>query len=261
LSASRSSEKLNSQLELPLQFAGTQVVGRAHLALDGTLVSYTIKRSARRRAISILVDEDGVRVGAPWHATQSAIERLLRTHAGWVLRKLEEWNLRRGAPRRWSDGEVLMFLGEPLTLRIVEPVAARSLHVQDGDLVVPMSKSGPRTIAASVQDWLRAEALERFCERVEHYRMIVGISACPEVRLSGARTRWGSCHVSGRILLNWRLVQMPSRLIDYVVAHEVAHLIEMNHSQRFWRTVARMVPDHATRRGELRREGHRYLLV
>ena len=84
------------QLDLPLAFRQQQPVGRAYLALDGTLVSYTIKRSLRRRAISILVDEEGLRVGAPWEATHGSIERLLKRHAEWVLRKLEEWQVRRG---------------------------------------------------------------------------------------------------------------------------------------------------------------------
>jgi predicted metal-dependent hydrolase len=250
-----------SQLELPLAFAGSQVVGRAHVALDGTLVSYTIKRSERRRAISILVDEDGLRVGAPWHATQSAIERLLRKHSAWVLRKLQDWNARQAAPRRWSDGEALMLLGKQLTLRLTEPATGGPLRLQGSELSVPMSGVAPGSIARAVQDWLCAEAFDRFCERVEHYRLLAGIAASPQVRLSGARTRWGSCHASGRILLNWRLVQMPPHVIDYVVAHEVAHLIEMNHSRRFWSTVAGMVPDYAARRAELRRDGHRYLLV
>ena len=74
------------QLDLPLAYRQQQAIGRAHLALEGTLVTYTIKRSPRRRAISILVDEEGVRVGAPWDATHNAIERLLRTHSAWVLR-------------------------------------------------------------------------------------------------------------------------------------------------------------------------------
>lgn len=249
-----------SQLELPLTFVGSEVTGRSHLDLDGKLVSYTIKRNLRRRAISILVDEEGLRVGAPWHATQGAIERLLRKHSEWVLRKLEEWNVRRAAPRRWGDGEALMLLGERLTLRIAEAAASRPVHVHGAELIVALG--GPsRSIARAVQDWLCEQALDRFCERVEHFRLLAGVPSSPQVRLSGARTRWGSCHVSGRIRLNWRLVQMPLRLIDYVVAHEVAHLIEMNHSQRFWRTVAHMVPDYALRRAELRCDGHRYLLV
>jgi predicted metal-dependent hydrolase len=97
--------------------------------------------------------------------------------------------------------------------------------------------------------------------RVHHFRQTLDVTADPTVHLSNARTRWGSCHASGRVHLNWRLVQMPLHLIDYVVAHEVAHLLEMNHSQRFWRTVARMVPDYAARRRELRSDSHRYLFV
>ncbi len=101
------------QLDLPLAFRQQQAIGRAHLALEGTLVSYTIKRSPRRRAISILVDEEGVRVGAPWDATHNAIERLLRKHSAWVLRKLGEWQVRRAAPRRWVDGETRQEVRRP----------------------------------------------------------------------------------------------------------------------------------------------------
>src|SRR5687767_2700897 len=111
------------QLDLPLRFRHREAVGRAHLALEGKLVSYTIKRSARRRAISILVDEEGLRVGAPWHATQLAIERLLRKHAEWVLRKLDEWQVRRAPARRWADGEPLMLLGSAYTLRLLPGAA------------------------------------------------------------------------------------------------------------------------------------------
>ena len=112
------SDAKTDQLELPLRFPQQQAVGRAHLALEGRLVTYTIKRSARRRAISILVDEEGLRVGAPWDASQSAIERLLRRHAQWVVRKLEEWHVRKPPPRQWTDGEPLMLLGQVFTLRI-----------------------------------------------------------------------------------------------------------------------------------------------
>ena len=80
------------------------------------------------------------------------------------------------------------------------------------------------------------------------------------MRLSNARSRWGSCHVSGRISLNWRLIQLPPHLVDYVVVHELAHLREMNHSPRFWSLVGRIIPDYQARRRELRREAHQYLV-
>jgi predicted metal-dependent hydrolase len=247
------------QLELPLRFPQQQAVGRAHLALEGRLVTYTIKRSARRRAISILVDEEGLRVGAPWDASQSAIERLLRRHAQWVVRKLEEWHVRKPPPRQWTDGEPLMLLGQVFTLRI-DP-AGTEVRLDGSQLVAGAADCGSTSISRRVLEWLHAQALACFEERVEHYRRRLGVSIAPQVSLSSARTRWGSCHASGRIHLNWRLIQMPVHLLDYVVAHEVSHLIEMNHSQRFWRTVSRLMPDYSERRKELRHEGHRYLLV
>ena len=246
------------QLELPLQHRQQQVVGHAHLALEGRLVSYTIKRSSRRRAISILVDEEGLRVGAPWEATHGSIERLLKRHADWVLKKLEEWQVRRAPARHWVDGETLMLLGKTFALKLAPGEA--QVRIDGAHLVVGTASCGS-AIARHVHDWLHAQALACFTDRVDHYRKILGVRPPPQVHLSSARTRWGSCHVSGRIHLNWRLIQMPAHLLDYVVAHEVAHLIEMNHSQRFWRTVGKLVPDYAARRKELRREGHRYLLI
>jgi predicted metal-dependent hydrolase len=247
------------QLDLPLHFRQQQATGRAHVALEGKLVSYTIKRSLRRRAISILVDEEGLRVGAPWHATQTAIERLLRKHGDWVLRKLDEWQVQRAPAQRWRDGEHVMLLGQPFTLKIV-PNAER-MGIQGSNLIVDVREAAESTVARKVQQWLHDQALLCFQERVAYYGKRLGIGLAPKVLLSSARTRWGSCHSSGRIHLNWRLIQMPSHLIDYVVAHEVAHLLEMNHSQRFWRAVGRLIPDYAAHRKELRREGHRYLAI
>jgi len=247
------------QLDLPLAFRQQQAVGRAYLALEGTLVAYTIRRSLRRRAISILVDEEGVRVGAPWDATHNAIERLLRKHSNWVLKKLEEWQVRRAPPRRWAEGEDLMLLGLPFTLKLLAGPAA--VRVSGSHLCVSADTARGHSVARQVHEWLHSQALACFEERVAHYCRVLKLEATPKVLLSSARTRWGSCHVSGRIHLNWRLVQMPARLLDYVVAHEVAHLIEMNHSPRFWRIVAKLVPDYAACRKELRHQGHRYLLV
>ena len=83
----------------------------------------------------------------------------------------------------------------------------------------------------------------------------------PVIKLSNARTRWGTCHPHGRVHLNWRLIHLPPALIDYVVVHELAHLHEPNHSPRFWRHVEAVLPDHAQRRDLIRTDAHRYLLA
>src|SRR5262249_18354306 len=97
-------------------------------------------------------------------------------------------------------------------------------------------------------------------ERAAYYAPLLAVEM-PTIRLSNASTRWGSCHPDGRMHLNWRLIQMPLCLIDYVVAHELAHLHEPNHSPRFWRHVAAVMPDHKVRRRTLRTEGARYLVL
>ena len=246
--------------QLELDFQRNEAVSHAHIWLDGRLVSYRINRSRRRRgSYTLAIDERGLRIGVSWHASPRAIETELRKHEAWITRKLAQWEERRAPPLHWRDGEALMLLGEPLRLALVArpPSAAR-----DGDrLLVGMPPlSRPDDIARMVTAWLREAALDCFRTRIAHYVPQLRVPV-PEIRLSEARTRWGSCHPAGRVLLNWRLIQMPLRLVDYVVVHELAHLREMNHSPRFWRTVASIIPDYAARRTEMRVDGHRYLLT
>jgi predicted metal-dependent hydrolase len=241
------------QLLLPLPFREREFVAPARAVIGGSLVPYTIKRSGRRRAISLRIDETGLRVGAPLDATQRAIEKVLHAHGEWVLGKLKEWAGRAAPVAQWTDGAQLMLRGEPLKLRCLHDAA--HAEIRDGMMLAPAVRTEQHVIAA-----LRTAALACYIERVAHYCDALGL-AHPEVRLSTARTRWGSCHIEGRILLNWRMIQMPMTLLDYVVAHEVAHLREMNHSKRFWAVVGSLVADCSARRHATRREGHRYLVV
>jgi predicted metal-dependent hydrolase len=248
------------QLELPLDFKRTIDVSPATILLNGRIVSYTVRRSRRRRgSFTLAVDDRGLRIGVPWTATQRWIDDVLRKHHRWILRKLEQWQDRRPPPLTWADGATLMMLGAPLTLAC--GTQARVPAVKEGRLLIGVPRaSPPALIARMVTAWLREQAMSCFGARVAHYAP--HLSVVPgDLRLSNARTRWGSCHPSGRILLNWRLIQMPLRLVDYVVVHELAHLREMNHSRRFWRTVAGVLPDYALRRKEMHAEGHRYLVV
>ena len=247
------------QLDLPLEAPRGTLASHARIWLGGRLVEYTVRRSPRRGSITLTIDERGIRVGAPWRTGERAIENQLRRHEAWVLRKLAEWQQRRAPPRRWEDGETLMLMGEPLRLTL-----APGFHAIDrnDDRLIVGTSAGPRPeqIAAGVTAWLREQALACFRERITHYAPLLAATVL-QVRLSSARTRWGSCHAAGRILLNWRLVQMPLQLVDYVVVHELAHLKEMNHSPRFWRIVGHIIPDYAARRRAIRVDAYRYVLA
>ena len=228
-------------------------VTREHITLGGEPVDYALRRSHRRRSIALLIDDRGLRVAAPHGARADAIEGMLKKHETWVLRKLRERLAHRGPSLQWVSGEAIMFLGTPLTLDIVpgagQPVASGGRLMAGAELPA---------LAERGTAWLKREALACFRTRIAHFHPLLGVDA-PEIKLSNARTRWGSCHASGRVSLNWRLVQMPLRLIDYVVVHELAHLREMNHSPRFWAIVGELLPDYAARRKELLAESGAYL--
>ncbi len=252
--------KLNSlQLGLVFGKAPAQLATRHQFKLGEHWIDYVLKRSLRRRSITFVVDEEGLRVGAPWHASQRRIETLLGKHARWISRKLGEWQARRPPPFAWRAGTAVMALGEPLTLALdpTRPATAR-----DGNLlcIVASAETDPGVLAARVTAWLRSTAQGWFEQRAAHYAPALGVPL-PAIHLSNARSRWGSCHPDGRVRLNWRLIQMPPDLIDYVVVHELAHLREPNHSHHFWRWVAGVLPDYEQRRRTLRRESHRYLLA
>jgi predicted metal-dependent hydrolase len=106
---------------------------------------------------------------------------------------------------------------------------------------------------AAVQGWLQRQARGHFERRCEHFAAALGVSYT-RLSLSSAQTRWGSANASGAIRLNWRLIHFAPPVIDYVVAHELAHLREMNHSARFWSVVRSVLPDYEQARGRLRDE-------
>lgn len=232
--------------------------GEGHITLDGQSIHYAIHRSRRRRSIALLIDERGLRVAAPIRSSPSAIDAVLREHTTWIVRKVADWRAKQQPPCRWEAGGHIQYQGITLTLAVRED-ADTPLH--DGNVLY----YGPRTLTAAetetrVRSWLRQQALSCFTGYCHHFSAQLGLAA-PAVRLSNARTRWGSCHAGGRIRMNWRLIQTPPAWIEYVAAHEVAHLQQMNHSPAFWRTVAQLVADHAERRTALRRDAHRYLLL
>jgi len=226
-----------------------------YIQLGSEIVGYRFRR-ARRRSIGIVIDDDGLRVAAPGHTTIAEVEAFIREKARWVLKKLSEW---RAAPKppvvNWGDGSMIALLGEPVKIELLP--GRRDISLQDGRLGIGLAPRGePAALRKRAITWLKDRARALFGERLAHYAASLGVPT-PALTLSNARTQWGVCREDGHVRLNWRLIHLPLRLIDYVVAHELAHLREMNHSARFWAVVGRLYPDYAAARAELRDFRHR----
>jgi predicted metal-dependent hydrolase len=230
---------------------------KAHITLDGHRVAYALRRS-RRRSIGFVIAADGLAVSAPRWVGLADIEAALREKAAWILRKLHEQRERArrldAARIDWRDGTQLPFLGEPIRLRLDTLANGAVLHAEARALHLGLPASAePQQIRDTVQSWLQRQARRIFEERCALFAPRLNVRM-KRLSLSSATTRWGSASADGSIRLNWRLVHFALPVIDYVVAHELAHLREMNHSPAFWDVVRTAVPDYQSARGALRHE-------
>ena len=233
------------------------------IRLDEHLVAYALKR-VRRRSIGFIVGTEGLSVNAPKWVNLGDIESALREKGAWILRKLSEQQERQkrlqDARVDWRDGTSIPFLGEPVIVVLdaratgavlnadalaLPGVATRTLHIG-----LPHTAM-PEQIRDAVQSWLQRQARRVFEERCRHFAPQLGVRYT-RLALSSAQTRWGSASADGSIRLNWRLIHFAMATIDYVVAHELAHLRHMDHSPRFWDVVRSVVPDFEQLRGSLK---------
>lgn len=245
-----------SQPAIPGASPSVVPAGKRRVQINGHALDYALLRS-RRRSIGFLIDDDGLRITAPKWLTIAEIESAIREKQRWILAKLSERrerSARRLQPHmQWRDGAALAYLGAEITLRIATRQAAGiAFDAATGELTVCLpADAGEQQLKDRVQGWLQLEAKRIFAERLPLYADKLGVRY-RSFALSSATTQWGSCTADGRIRLNWRLVHFALPLIDYVIAHELAHLREMNHGPRFWATVQSVFPEFQEAKKALR---------
>jgi len=218
-------------------------------------LAYKIQRSETRRKLTIVVERDrSVVVHAPVGATDEAIRRIVESKRHWVLEKLRH-------PQKYRDlahppgkelvsGESALYLGRQYR---IEMAAGGVDAVQFNQrFLVPASKVSERKTA--LREWYIARANEKILPRVSRFARSLGVEF-KRARIVDNRYRWGSCTVKDDVNFNWRLIKAPVFVIDYVIAHELAHLLEPNHTARFWNVVRAQVPKAEQARVWLREHG------
>ena len=210
-------------------------------------VSITIKRSARARRFSLRISQTTGQVSLtlPLRAREAEALAFARAQEGWIRAALA----RLPQVVAVGLGAPTPFEGRLLTLTAA---AGRSVR-QEGDLL--LVPGAPDRVAARVAAYLKVRARDRLVAASDHYATQIGRRVA-QVSLRDTRSRWGSCTSQGALMYSWRLIMAPPRVLDYVAAHEVAHMLEMNHSPRFWAVVERLFPQWQVERAWLKREGH-----
>lgn len=217
------------------------------LMLSGQPVEWQLVRS-QRKTVGMIVRDGRIHVRAPRWVSLEEIERILQSKSGWLTARLREGHQQQlqalDAAEQWCHEGAIQFLGQTVRIHVQPEARGLTWLASESRLVLPLPpQASADQIKDLVQAWLQTQAREILLERLS---ILAEQSGCQFTRfsISHARTRWGSCTNKGHIRLNWRLVQFSLPIIDYVVAHELAHLRAMDHSPDFWSEVAKILPNY-----------------
>ena len=205
-------------------------------------LQYRIIHSAKRRRIAFRIAPDGVlEVLAPENANEVILKTLIDANRG-VIEKLRLRTPLR-PPLSFEEGNMFMLLGKPYPLHLTH-----RLRIFDNAFMIP--RGSEQEMRHAMIQLYRELALHIISKRIVPFQEAA--QAFPEkVQISSANTRWGSCSGQKHITFSWKLIQCPLECVDYVIVHELSHLKEMNHSPKFWKHVAQLIPDYRIKRQKL----------
>jgi predicted metal-dependent hydrolase len=227
--------------------------------LGTRVVPYRIVPSMRARSLRLRIGpRPEVTIVVPPGQAVRDVAGILLPSSAWILRQVEK--IEQGMPAPLGSGACLPYLGNEYPLVLESGTSRSRIALRDGRLIVAGPVAAPQSLPSALECWYREQARAILSERVGVFEPVMGARHA-RIAIRDQKTRWGSCSSQGNLSFNWRLVMAPLPVIDYVVVHELAHLSELSHSQRFWDIVARYCPDHREHRRWLREHGPRLALL
>ena len=210
---------------------------------NGETISYLLEHRPRR-TVGLKITADGLVVHAPKRIFAFQLNQILQEKSGWILSKLQAREANQVDAVNWVDGEHLLYLGQDIGLTIVKNPSNKALIFDANTLIMATPTPDNQVlIQRKVVQWYQKQAALDFSRRLTILAAKLGVPT-PPLTLSNAKSRWGSCNSRGEVRLNWRLLQAPPPIINYMICHELAHLKQMNHSAKFWVVVESLFPDY-----------------
>lgn len=215
-------------------------------------LAYTLMQTGRS-SVELRVLPTEIRLFTPYSYPLRRADEYVAAHADWIRAaqsRFAAYADRERAAFPMTDGMAVPLEGEIHTLRL-RPAARKGESIENGEIILSGGDLDPESVAERLRACLVKRAAERLNERVEHYVPLIGRRP-GRVTVRDQRTKWGSCSTLGNVNFNWKLIMAPPEALDYVVIHELCHLYEFNHSDRFWQRVERYQRDYAHWRDFLR---------
>ena len=223
---------------------------------------YTLLRSKkRRRSLALAVEpENQIIIRAPWRTSLNEAEAFLHKNHAWILKHHAFLKERPQAKsiHQWEDGELIPYLGKFYPLHIIDESFGKArVHLHDDRIVLHLPLVTDDTLKASLIEktmiqWYKTRTREIVESRIHDWAEKLGVRF-NQLIISSPHKRWGSCNWRNDIRINWRVVLTPIEAIDYLIAHELSHVKHKNHSERFWRLLGSVMPDHEERQQILRK--------
>ena len=218
-------------------------------------------RTDRVKSASIDVEDNLVKVTVPKNLSDERIEELIKGRILWIKQKLAlQATAIISKPKEYVDGEAFAYLGRNYRLKCANGTE-ESVKLRSGYLNVT-TKNGKRNsehIKAAIEQWYRTKALSRLVDKTKRYSAILKVEPT-SINLKDYKAMWGSCSPKGVVSYNWRIILAPHKIVDYIVVHELCHLIEPNHSSKYWKQVRSVIPDYENSKEWLKNNGSSLLI-
>ena len=223
-------------------------------------IPVNIVRTSGTKSATIVVERGQVTVRVPSSVPMSRIEKLVQSRTNWIREKLQiQSQIVLPKSKEMVTGESFSYLGKNYRLKLIQGENSE-VKLKNGYLTLQCEKNMTNVqrenfVRQSLQAWYQSRALEKLKERVGRYEKVLGVKS-KSVSVYDFKTRWGSCSVSGDMRFNWRIIMAPNAVVDYVVVHELSHLVHHDHSERFWKTISSVISDYADKRQWLKVNSH-----
>lgn len=222
-------------------------------------ITEVILKYTRRKSIGIKVRPPGeVVVHAPVGMPEGLIREVLVEKREWIFRKLSDVQTRQSKTiqHTYASGDRFYYLGKPYTLCVEEVFFVKKpvVNITDGDLRVMVPSSTPEEIKKALHMWYKLQAERVINERINYYKTFFTVEPSA-IQVKEQKKRWGSCSSKRKLMFNWRIVMAPMDVLDYIVVHEMCHMVHMNHSSVYWALVKSIMPDYKEKQTWLKENG------
>ena len=225
-----------------------------------TIIQFDMSYSMRKSILISVEAPDKVSVTAPEGLSEHEIISRVKSKAKWIIQKLYEVKDIKTVTisKEFVNGESFMYLGRnySLQLHVDSTLKKPVVKLYQGKFIVNTPTRDEEVIKKAMEAWYRSKAQEQIKERLKYYQSRVGTKPA-KVTIKEQKKRWGSCSSKGNLNFNWRAVMAPSPVLDYIIVHELCHLMHLNHSKEFWNRLSSVLPDYEDRKNWLKKNGVR----